>query len=355
MNKVEHWYKELHSAGICDTPETDDSERETPWYISALMGFCGWLASLFILGFMGLALGVMIESGIASTIVGVALLAGAFVLQKQAQSEFLSQFSLAISVAGQGLLAVAVFLHVEADMQVQWTILAAIQISIALVMPNYINRFMSALFFVICFSIALHESAIASLFTPIMMLVVAYLWLHEFTLSSALRATRAVIYGLTIGLVVMKISFGYFNFFDGNEIAILGSVNVWLEEGLSIAILLFVLHQLHRRQGLKLIDKVNVSHLILLLVVCVLTFYANGLAMSLMLLLLAFAARNHFLLTIGVVSALFNLSAYYYWLDISLLDKSIVLMGVGIACLLLFYMSKKVKLSPEQAIGENHD
>jgi uncharacterized membrane protein len=164
-----------------------------------------------------------------------------------------------------------------------------------------------------------------------------------------------VIYGLTIGLVVMKVSFGYFNFFDGNEIAILGSVNVWLEEGLSIAILLFVLHQLHRRQGLKLIDKVNVSHLILLLVVCVLTFYANGLAMSLMLLLLAFAARNHFLLTIGVVSALFNLSAYYYWLDISLLDKSIVLMGVGIACLLLLYMSKKEKLSPEQAIGENHD
>lgn len=355
MLSINHWFETLSTAGVCAMPQPDKSEKETPWYISVLMGFCGWLASLFLLGFMALALGAMIESGIASSIVGLALLGGAFTLQKNANSEFLSQFSLAISVAGQGLLAVAIFLHLEFDIQAQWIVFAFIQMAVALIMPNRINRFMSALFSVICISIALHESGVASLFTPLMMLLVAYLWLNEFTLSSKLAATRAIIYGLTIGLVLTKVSFGYFNFDENNEVVILSGVSVWLEESLSIAVLLFVLHQLHTKQNLKITSKVAISHILLLITVCVLTFYANGLALSLMLLLLAFGSRNHFLLAIGVVAALFNLSAYYYWLDISLFNKSLVLMGVGTACLVLLYVSKKTQSSPTQAIGESHD
>lgn len=354
MHSMHHWFETLSSAGICDMPQTDKCENETPWYISVFMGFCGWLASLFLLGFMGLALGAMLESGIASTMVGVALLGGAFVLQKQENSEFLSQFSLAISVAGQGLLAVSVFMHLEIGMQAQWSAFAFIQICVALIMPNRINRFMSALFAVICTSIALHESGIASLFTPLMMLLVAYLWLHEFTLSTKLSATRAIIYGLTIGLVITKVSIGYFNFDENNEFAIASGVSIWLEESLSIAVLLFVLHQLYTKQHLKIARKVAVTHIILLITVCVLTFYANGLALSLMLLLLAFASRNRFLLALGVAAGLFNLSAYYYWLDISLFNKSLVLMSVGAACLILLYVSKKQASSPTYNKGESH-
>lgn len=355
MHSQNHWFKKLRDEGICDLPENDNSQNETPWYINALMGFCGWLASLFLLGFTGLAMGVLFESGISSTMVGIALLAGAFTLQHQSNSEFLSHFSLAISVAGQGVLAIAVFLHLGVDLQIKWAVFAFIQISVALVMPNKINRFMSALFFVICLSLALHEYTLASFFMPLMMFLVAFLWLNEFTLSPALGKTRSVMYGLTIGLVVMKISFGYFNFNDNQELAILSGTEMWLEEGLSIAVLLFVLQQLHAKQGMQVSRKLNISHIILLALVCILTFYANGLALSLMLLLLAFASRNHFLLAIGVVSALFNLSAYYYWLDISLFDKSLVLMGVGSGCLGLLYVSKKEKISSPQAMGESHE
>jgi uncharacterized membrane protein len=354
MHSIHHWFETLSGAGICDMPQTDKCENETPWYISVLMGFCGWLASLFLLGFLGLAFAELLESGIVSTFLGLALLGCAFSLQKQENSEFLSQFSLAISVAGQGLLAISVFLHLEFDMQVQWFVFALIKMSVAFLMPNRINRFMSALFAVICTSIALHESGIASLFTPLMMLLVAHLWLNEFTLSTKLAATRAIIYGLTIGLVITKVSIGYFNFDENNEFAIASGVSIWLEESLSIAVLLFVLQQLYTKQNLKIKSKVAVTHIFLLITVCVLTFYANGLALSLMLLLLAFASRNHFLLALGVAAGLFNLSAYYYWLDISLFNKSLVLMGVGAACLILFYVSKKQASSPTYDKGESH-
>src|SRR6185369_14005856 len=83
------------------SPHTEDR----PWFVSALQGIAGWLAGLFMLGFIAVAFKPS-ESG-AFAILGAFLLAGAFGLYSATRnSAFLDQLALASSIAGQVFLTV---------------------------------------------------------------------------------------------------------------------------------------------------------------------------------------------------------------------------------------------------------
>jgi hypothetical protein len=82
--------------------EPEVGELESPWHISVLMAFLGWLAALFLLGFVGFGIFSDIENKkVASFIVGGPMIGGAYLLLQKNQAVFAKDFSLAVSLAGQ--------------------------------------------------------------------------------------------------------------------------------------------------------------------------------------------------------------------------------------------------------------
>ncbi|HYQ98413.1 MAG TPA: DUF4401 domain-containing protein, partial [Casimicrobiaceae bacterium] len=96
----------LRSAGLVtgDCPVAEGTPA--PWYVRTMVGVAGWIAAAFLLGFVGTALAFVARSGPAAVTVGLLLCAAAvaalLVLSRQ---EFFAQFALAVSLAGQALVA----------------------------------------------------------------------------------------------------------------------------------------------------------------------------------------------------------------------------------------------------------
>jgi uncharacterized membrane protein len=68
-------------------------------------------------------------------------------------------------------------------------------------------------------------------------------------------------------------------------------------------------------------------------VIGVLSLQVTGLVQGTTLLLLAFAVGNRLLAGLGVATLLYAVSSYYYWLDITLLEKSGTLLALGLVLL----------------------
>ena len=73
-----------------------------PWYIRTMVGFGAWLASLLLIGFVA-GFSLAMESGY--TVIGLVLIVGAILVRRQFDNDFLNQCALAVSLAGQALLA----------------------------------------------------------------------------------------------------------------------------------------------------------------------------------------------------------------------------------------------------------
>ena len=314
--------------------------HDSPWYIKTLMGFCGWLAAIFLLGLLGAGLESLFDSPLSLTVLGLVMISGSFYFLKTSQSEFVEHLGLALSFAGQGLIVFALFKFSELQSVGSWLVLTLMQGTLAMLMPSYMHRVISAYLATCCFSYLLFLVEISTVFSSLVLLLVAFLWLREFTLGQQVRKIQAVTYGVVIGLMQFKfwLLFAHQNSTWSN--APLPTVNPYVDEALNILVLLVILQQLIQHKKLPRPTVQSWHAIAVVLLMCVGTFYANGIVSGLIVIVLGFAIQNKVLLTIGILAALLNLSAYYYLLDISLLNKSLILTAMGASALVLFYVGK---------------
>src|SRR5437773_7877276 len=134
------WSK-LASAGVTvgDMPEAQ--ETHTPWYVRLLLGIAGFIAAVFLLGFVGVGLAFVLESKIASLAAGFMMIAAAYAVFRAApHSDFGSMFALAVSFTGQALVVYGVWGMLNERSAQPWVAIAAIEAILALFMPNFIHR-----------------------------------------------------------------------------------------------------------------------------------------------------------------------------------------------------------------------
>lgn len=125
--------------------------HDRPWYIGLLLGASGWLAGLFLLGFVALLFQphTAPEAGLAGTV----LLAAAWGLFKaDREGSFVTQLALALSIAGQCLLLFAVNEHSPSLGAVTASALL-LQTVLVVVMPNPLHRTLSTLFATIAWAL----------------------------------------------------------------------------------------------------------------------------------------------------------------------------------------------------------
>src|SRR5262245_62060082 len=98
-------WSQLEKAGLVQggLPEAGDSS--SPWFIRVMLGFAGWLGALFLLGFVGAAFAFVFRSAAMMVLAGGGACAAAVAIFRAApKSDFMAQFGLAGSLAGQALL-----------------------------------------------------------------------------------------------------------------------------------------------------------------------------------------------------------------------------------------------------------
>lgn len=352
MSSADLWAK-LAAAGLTagDMPA---GEAHSPWYVRVMLGIAGWLAAAFLLGFVGAGLAFVIQSQTASIAVGFMLIAAAYAVFRMApRNDFSAMFGLAVSFAGQSLVAFGIMGLLERRLTdaAPYILLALIEAALAVVMPNFIHRVVSAYGAALAFVYACEVSGFHALAAGILAASVALVWLQEARFGKFVAAALPIGYGLTLGLIQVEgmASWRHSLALLLHEKPLLGA-SPWIGEVLVAIALLASAWVLMRRAAWEPAEPRTLLGLAAAAVIGLASFKAPGIGGGLMIVLVGFANGNRVLAGLGVASLLFYISSYYYLLDTTLLAKSGVLVATGAVLLGVRWVVLKVVL-PEGRTG----
>jgi hypothetical protein len=240
--------------------------------------------------------------------------------------------ALAVSLAGQALVVLALFNMTKDNRQMAWVLVTLFQIPLAVVMPHFVHRVLSSFIAAFAFSEVLGYRGVSDLGGSVLLLLAAGLWLNEFSYPQQMRKIRAIGYGLVLALVFLTGTAS----FDSGAIGRWPTQQwllPWAGELLTCAVMLYVVWRLLQNQGRVLSDRLTLVVLLGTLLLCAVSLEAQGITVGMVIMLLGFSGGNRVLLGLGIVSLLFYISSYYYLLDTTLLAKSQTLLIVGLVLL----------------------
>ena len=296
-----------------------------------MLGFSGWLAAAFLLGFLTAIIGSLLEDEGARLMIGAGMVAAAYWLLRRTSNDFLVQTGLAVSLAGQALVGWFLFDVID-DWQTATAALAVFEGVLAVVMPNFVHRVFSAFVAAASLSIVLLDTSLRSLAVPLLFALSVAICLNEFRLPAHVRRLQSVGYGVILALVFLKMGFVFGQAAPLAERGFVAELP-WLDEFLNGVILLFVVWRLLVRRGLAATSPAGIAAIGGALALSGVSLYASGLSVGLAVLLLGFAGGNRVLFGIGIAALLSYVASYYYLLDTTLLVKSASLFAVGVVLL----------------------
>ena len=342
-------WQRLQAAGLVGNPqpgEPDHGQADTqaPWFMNVLLGLCGWLAAMFLLGFIATAFSDLSDQAGLCLIAGTLSVGLAFIVLRRVSQVFVDNLAFALSLAGQCLVAWGCVQIAAPQALWLWWGGALAQLVLALLMPHPVHRMLSAFAAGWLSAMWLDALGLTVFYPPIVLLAVALLWLNELTLFADVSRTTMLAWGLSLAMLLMLFVRRYENtpYSVFNEAAAMSQWPAWLGEALCAVVMLFVLLVLLKRSGLHLAERSGFMSLLIALLVAIITVPAVGLSSALTLVMLGFALANRALLGLGVLAGLTFLSSYYYLLSVSLLQKSMILLFVGVAMLGLRFFLRRV-------------
>lgn len=305
--------------------------ESSPWYVKTLVGVAAWIAAFFLGTFLGLlgiidTAGQMIGWGIGLTIVAIGL---KWWLR---QSIFWGQLAFAMVLAGQGLLLFGI-----GDLSQDGTTVAlatiGLELALLLLYPDALHRMISVLVIIGALSFLCYDQDLPQLLHALIFATAAgaaFLWQGEFRLlTSRFYAYRTPVgYGLAVALFALcLLALGSWY----------GATDWWLSAAGLALILLYLINQILRDLAQPLLSRTGLWAMGALLLLCIPAYQTPGILAAVIVLLLGRWRGNGLLLGLATLFLLFFLSAYYYNLEITLLNKSYILMGTGAALLVAWW------------------
>lgn len=330
----------LRQAGLVAGDAPAEATSITPWYIRTMLGVAGWIGALFLLGFVGGAFSLVMRSAFAALALGaLTVAAAAFMFRSRPNGDFIAQFALAVSIAGQVLVGFGLTQLFTSQMALVLLIFAALQAALFLLVPNFLHRVLSAMLGAGAFTNALGIWGLYPYTEALLFAALAWAWLNEFRLPGRTGPMRALGYGLTLlvlfGLGTRStIGLERSLWMGHGEMHLIGGeFGFWIGNALVGALTLWVVWRLLVRQGIALSAGPALAALGGAALVALLSLKAPGLGVTVTLLLLGYANGNRVLAGLGIAALLAYWSYYYYSLELTLLQKSALLVCGGIVLL----------------------
>lgn len=340
-----------------------DKPLMPPWYLIILEGIAGWIAALFLLGFIGsfLAIGFDEKMVQGSLFIGaVFVLLGAVLDRKsRAQQVFMSQLAFVFGLSGLLCVGWGLSETLGHRNELAWFIcFGALLIIHSAFINNRLSVFLDGIGMAGCITGILYQWQWMSLM-PLGMLVLAIvLCLSLDRLGTHYGRLCILAYAcvswtlLAQGLLILRVSgLDFFN----DAIA---HLSIWaglLPWSVSLLASLIVVGYIFNQRHITLMSKAGYSTIIGLILIGFLAIPLTGLSSALLFLLLGLQLHNKVLTTLAIISIPLFISAYYYSLNVSLLEKSLLLTALGAVLLLARwglnrYLSEPTMSSAQEAL-----
>ena len=327
--------------------------NEQTWYVRVMVGFSAWLASWLLIGFMVGA--AIIESGQATLMMGVVLVVGAVIARGISDNDFMSQMSLAVSLAGEGLIVYAVA-RISDSFEV--TVLSFIILELVLVAfyTDLVHRFLSSASIIVVLAGLLFKWEAQS-FIHILVIACAIAFI-----ALASSEEKYLARGLAQLMTPVKwgVLFGQLSILMLSTIYILPELSMdieffpspWISSvGLGL-IFLYLVFRITQSESFKLANTAMAMIFSISVLVIVGASMAPGLIMALIILLLGFSRADRVLIGVAIGFFTVFLTAFFYGIEVTLLMKSLILVITGIILLAGRFMLKYY-LAAQDKVGAN--
>jgi hypothetical protein len=314
-------------------------EEEIPWYLRTLVGIGAWAATGFLLGFLFAVAGLKDEG--ARMVAGVLLLVAAVWVRRTTHADFLEQAAVAASLAGLWLILWVIGRVTESATVVGS---AGVFLAVMLVryMPDRVHRFLMAILGASALTFILVDWNVSyglEVATLAIVAVTAYVWRIGVRSrgDELAEMLEPVAYGLVVAL------FGTLLFSAGTllgaeltrEVARASSratLGPLTTIGITLA-LIALIWSIDEEHGTSHTSAASIAGITGAAALGAGSLSSPGIVAGVTALMLAFDRRNPVLLGIAVLFLLVFGSVYYYSMELTLLEKSGVLVGSGLLLL----------------------
>ncbi|MDM8566195.1 DUF4401 domain-containing protein [Candidatus Halobeggiatoa sp. HSG11] len=313
-------------------------QEANPWFITALIGISAWLSVILFLFFIFLT--EVIDGAGSAITVGVILLAVTIFLHCLYKNRlFVSQLALALNLTGQILLIGGVAVadkNIIAAALLTWFL----EIFLIFIYKDHILRFLAVLIATMAALVLLYEFRLYQGIHILIVLLAAgasWYWLRESDHLTDKMMTwlyQPMGYGFVMALqLVLLLSI----LSDMPDIPII----TWWYSTIGLMIILIML-EIYILDGYDISMSAPQSYAIFIstVVTSLLLYQSPGIIASIIILVLGFQRGNRVLMGLAVIFLTIFIIAFYYYLDITLLMKSVTLITTGIALLVLRFMFK---------------
>jgi Domain of unknown function (DUF4401) len=296
-----------------DDPIAREETQDRPWYISLLLGLSGWIAGLFLLGFVGAMYFSVTQN---ATIAGVILLISAWALFRvDVEGAFVSQLALALSIAGQFALLYGLSENMTLRRPGDIAAIALIlQIALVVVMPSRMHRTMSALFATIAWAVFIRSLSGDDLFESYS--TRQRMESPSLTLALSSWALAWAPIGIALYFAVVREPL----WMASRWCRVIRPAAIGLAAGLAWATLFS-----HPFESLRFADGTREGRLAIW---PLLSAMAALVALS-----VGFALKHRALMGAAMIAALLHVSHFYYAIGTTLLIKSVVMVSIGVLLL----------------------
>ena len=317
---------------------TQKEKTHQRWYIRGLAGFTAWLAALFFIAFLAFADIITDETG--AIVTGLIFCAVAVAISRSnIESDFAGQGALALCLSGQ-LLFIYGISELTPRGSITLTVLAIVLLEAVLIWlyRDGLLRFISTLAIISAVTVWIYGLDLPDLVPFLVILLAAgtvAIWESELHLikSKLERIYRPVGYG---------IAFGMLGLVSLPVVSIL-EISLWWVSTVGLLLLMlgliyriFAYHKRNLQSGGVIIAFVGS------LLLAVPAIQIPGIIASLTILLLGFHRGNRLLMGVAGAFLAYFVTLFYYDLEITLLLKSIALIGSGLLFLLLRNLLKRL-------------
>lgn len=304
-----------------------------PWYLRLSQGVGGWLAAVFLLAFLGSVFSEILRSASASLLLGVLACAAAWPLMRR-RDEFATQFAFAVSLAGQALLGLGfALLWPQDDLRVAW-LLACVAGVLFFTHAQFQHRVWALALAAGALAWVLARLQLFTLATPLLALLLLWCWRREARSPAAVERRAAALYALA-GMLVAVSVFSSFGQEDLWRTLAGRATNLYLPAwvgGLCTGLLLLRgVALIAQRAGVAAGSPAWRRVLALAAIPAFAGVPAPGFSAALLVLLTGRASGDRVLAGIGLFALPAYLSAWYYALDATLLQKALLLAATGLA------------------------
>lgn len=339
MNAAEErsLWQRLEAAGLVQGTPPKPADPRAPWFVRAMLGVAGWIAALFLVGTVILAMGSVKNSFGPFLIVGSLLCAGATVLSRGVrENDFVQQLALAGSLAGQIFFFIAFVDKRGWNFADSYLPMAAIAAVLFVVYPTPLHRIWSAIMGTLFLTLLIGQWLPPTYALAPLAAAAGALWLFDLPRPRVASMAHHLAVGTTLTLVVAMLFFDTSARRSGRSSSPWElDVPFWPAGVLVAGIFLWVVYRLQSTARWEPGSGIARATWAVAGLLAIASVPAPGVGAAAMLLWLGVAHGYRLLAGLGTLALVGYLLGYYYVLDLTLLNKAWWLLSLGAALLLL--------------------